>query len=563
MRTRVRVCVGGWLCLLLFAHGELLYAQLGGLGGGPKPKPKPPVKKTEPAKTDPNAPPPSLAIKIPNEPHGIDPATLLPKKLAARATVRFEDKLLREIVEWLQKEQKLDIQLDLKALEEAAYDLYEPLFQELNDEPVYLLLNRLRNKGLAWYLEDGIVHLTTRAANESQHYTVSYLLSELFDTGYASGDDLINVLQSTIEPTTWKANGGQGSAIVLGDVLFIRQTSDVHLQVAGLLAALKTHGRQTFVIDPPEHQKLRELLEQPVTVKIQNVPFQKAIPELSKILKIKILVDQKALDDAAFDDRTLMTIEAQQQKLRHVLRGLTANYALTTVLRDGALWITTKTAAENAQITAVYDVRDLCQDESEGDALISTIGEQASPTAWKMNGGQGDVIMAKNGVMVVNQTEEIQDEVLRLLENYRTALRSSKPRPAPVSEPYKVYYRVSQAMAQELRLYIPTEIQPKTWRTADAKAPGTITVMTSTPKLIPADGAGKNESMPQAVMIIQQTDDVHNEIADLIANLEHGTLPPSKDPALIKEGGGPGAFGGMGGGGGQGFGQGFFSVPTK
>ena len=126
------------------------------------------------------------------------------------------------------EKQKLDIQLDMKALEEAAYDLYEPLFQELNDEPVYLLLNRLRSKGLDWYVEDGIVHLTTRTANENHQYTVSYLLSELIEAGYTPGDELVDALQSTIDAPTWKANGGQGSAIVLGDVLFVRQSSDMH-----------------------------------------------------------------------------------------------------------------------------------------------------------------------------------------------------------------------------------------------------------------------------------------------------------------------------------------------
>lgn len=574
----MRALLRSWFVVLLFGSLPELHAQggLGGLGG-----PKKPPAKTVPAKdsvkVDPKETPPSLAIKIADEPRGIDPATLLPKKLSVRATVRFEDKLLRDILEWLQKEQKLDVHLDRKALEEAAYDLYEPLHEELANEPVYLLLNRLRARGLDWYLEDGIVHLTTKTANEGHQYTVSYLLSDLLDAGYAGGEELVQVLESTISPTTWKANGGQGSAIVLGDVLFIRQTSNEHLQVAGLLAALKNHGRRTYTLDPPEHQKLRELLDKPVTVKIQNVPFHKAIPELSKILKARILVDQRALEEAAFDDRTLMTLEGQEQKLRHLLRLLTANYGLTWVVRDGAIMITTKTAAENELLTAVYDVRDLCRDDGEADALMSTIGEQAYPSYWKMNGGQGDMTFAKTGVMVVCQPEEIQDEVLRLLENYRSALRNSKPRPAAAknNDPYKVYYRVSQAMAQELRLYIPTEIQPKTWRTVDPTAPGTITVMTSTPKLLETqvEGSTKTENvvaLPQAVLIIQQTDDVHHEIALLIANLEHGTLPPSSDPLNGgggglgggKGGGGSGAFGG-GGMGGGGFGGGFFSVPSK
>jgi hypothetical protein len=574
----MRALVRCWFVVLLFGSLPELQAQQG-LGGG-LPKKKPPAQET--AVADPKGLPPSLAIKISDEPRGIDPATLLPKKLSVRATVGFEDKLLRDILEWLQKAQKLDVQLDRKALEEAAYDLYEPLNEELANEPVYLLLNRLRARGLDWYLDDGIIHLTTKTANENHHYTVSYLLSDLLDAGYAGGDELVQVLESTISPTTWKSNGGQGSAIVLGDVLFIRQTSNEHLAVAGLLAALKNHGRRTYTLDPPEHQQLRELLDKPVTAKIQNVPFHKAIPELSKILKARILVDQRALEEAAFDDRTLMTLEGREQKLRHLLRGLTANYGLTRVVRDGAIMITTKIAAENEHLTAVYDVRDLCRDDGEADALMSTIGEQAYPTYWKMNGGQGDMMFAKTGVMVVCQPEEVHDEVLRLLENYRSALRNSKPRPkvAKNTEPVKVFYRIPQTMAKELQEYIPTEVKPKTWRAADPNAPGTITVLTSLPEMRDPKGAivadeSKTEAknvlvIPQAVLIVNQTEDVHEEIELLIAKISQGTSLHEPNPGIngYGGGGGLGGFGGAGGiggggAGGGGFGGGFFSVPSK
>ncbi|MGC4006299.1 MAG: hypothetical protein QM811_25540 [Pirellulales bacterium] len=521
--------------------------------------------------------PPSLAIKIADEPHSIDMTTLVPSRLAGKATVRFEDKSLRDVVDWL-KAQKLELQIDARALAEADIHLNEQVVETLNDEPIVFLLNRLSMLGLGWYEEDGLLHLTSRAAAEHHDLTASYILSDLLDAGYEADDDFIGLLESTIQPASWKSNGGQGTAVVLGDVMFVRQNAAVNRELAGLLAALKTHGRRTYVLDSVSHDRLRAALDAPVTLKLRDATLTAATAELAKAAKCEIRIDRHALAEGNIRERMPVTIDAQNQKLRHALRAMLNELKLTWLLRDGVLWITTPAVADDAHRTAVYDVRDLCRDESESDALTQTITEQAGPTTWKANGGQGDVEFAKPGVMVVVQTEEGHDELLRLLENYRTALRSSKPRKrVERALPIKIYYKVPLDMSAELRKYVTKEIRPDSWSTAEREAVGMITTLPSTPELRNAHGATVTDGtptdakqalvIPHVVWVVRQTEDVHAELAELLRNLQHGNAG-----AFGGYGGGGfgGGAGGMGGGGlggegrprkgGLGFGGGYFSV---
>lgn len=55
-------------------------------------------------------------------------------------------------------------------------------------------------------------------------------------------DDLIEAIVTTIEPDSWDDVGGEGSLLMIGGKLVIRQTNSVHEQVAELLDALRSEG---------------------------------------------------------------------------------------------------------------------------------------------------------------------------------------------------------------------------------------------------------------------------------------------------------------------------------
>ena len=65
-------------------------------------------------------------------------------------------------------------------------------------------------------------------------------------------------------------------------MLFVSQSPENHLQVAGLLQALRKHGRRTYIYDEPGHEKVRAALEKPVTLDLHDVPFSAAVEQLAK-----------------------------------------------------------------------------------------------------------------------------------------------------------------------------------------------------------------------------------------------------------------------------------------
>ena len=435
----------------------------------------------------------------------------------------------------------------------------EPVSDRLDDAPIYLLLNRLRSLGLAWYFEDKILHITSAETAQERATTLPYNVGDLLDTDHELAT-LEEVIMYTVAPAEWDQVGGAGVINSLGDVLFIRQTDQLQREVQGLLAALRDHGRQTFINDPPQHLLLRQQLEENVSVEFSDTPLEAAIDRLAEITKIDIRLDEPALRKIRVREREPVTLKLTDRKLHTVLQAIVLDLDLTWILRDGVLWITSREEAEESLKVAVYDVRDLCRDGGEADALIEAVTRQTEPDSWDDVGGPGSIEFANSGTMVISHQERVHKEVLNLLETYRTSLRASKPRQREddPNEVVTAYYRMHADVARDLSKLLPTLVQPGSWKSnAQPEAPGELYLTASEPDLtgiagirgstVPDEQAVEPVLTPQAVLIIRQTRAAHNEIAETIRRVQSGDMIQFDT-----------VFGGMGGMGG--FGGGFFSV---
>lgn len=179
------------------------------------------------------------------------------------------------------------------------------------------------------------------------------------------------------------------------------------------------------------------------------------------------------------------------------------------------------------------------------------------------------------------------NDLLKLIESYRTALRSSKPRPSTEINPKDLitkYYRLPKDIAGDIEKLLPDVIQPETWKSsARPAATGTIRAIASRSSVI---GNGQQGSViSNSVLIIRQSREIHESIEKLIVKVLNGdagdiyrsdaTIQPGMGGmggagGGMMGGGMGGGMGGMGGGmggsggaGGGGFGGGFFSVPSK
>jgi hypothetical protein len=465
-------------------------------------------------------------------------------------------------MDWLRDEQKLVVLLNNSTLSEIGVLPSEPISDRLDEDPVYLLLNRLHSLNLAWYFEDGIVHITSAEDAESRLTTLSYNVGDLLDSDYEQ-DRLAQVIESAVAPESWENVGGTGALTFLGDVMFIRQTDKIQREIQGLLSALRRHARQTFVLDPTQHLAMRQKLKANVSVDFLDTPLVTAVAQLAEQADIDLRLDLPALRAIGVREREPITLKLTNHTLATVLQAMTMNFKLTWILRDGVLWVTSPEDAELFQKIAVFDVRDLCRDEDESAALRDAVMTQTEPDLWDDVGGPGTLVFAKPGTMVIRNEERVLMEVLELLEAYRTALRASKPRDRDKEDPQEVitvYYRMHANVAESLLMSLPVIVKPDSWKTRKPAEPGVIVKVASPPDLSERSGSltgapddskdAERLVISRSVLIITQTREVHGEIVEVLRRIERGDPMPGEEAGIM-------GMGGMGG-----FGGGFMSIPS-
>jgi hypothetical protein len=494
---------------------------------------------------------PAASIEIAKEPRSIDPATVVPEPLAAKSTVRLTDRSLVEVAQWVQEASGMDVDLDRPSLAEARILVSELVNDELSEAPIYLLLDRLRTIGVGWLVSDGTLRLVSAKDAAETLSTAQYNVGDLFDRNYLA-ESLVETVVSTVDPNSWDDNGGAGGIVVLGDVLFVRQSYQNHRRVAGLLAALRTHGEFTLIDDAPVHSELRQSLNRIISVQFSDKPLAETVAELRELTGADIRLDALTLKNASIPLRLPITFSSDERPLGECLNQMLATHEMTWHIRDGVIWITTHRDAVNYSTTAVFDVRDLCRNDDESYALMDAIEGQAAPESW--DDVEVAIAFPVAGTMVVRQTEARLQEVHKLLENYRTALRASKRRVRPEEDPQAMltqYYRMPSNVADDLVRFLPQLLKPNTWQSNNQAAQGTILKIQSwsEPSVAQAKPELAGSQIPYAVLVIYQSREVHNELPTLLQRIQHGDQPAS-------------AMGGMGGMGGGGFGGGYFSVPT-
>lgn len=502
-------------------------------------------------------------LVIPNEPKAVDPSRFVFAPLRKKVSVSFDGTSIREVIEWIKKELDVTVLVDESEFATARILLSDPVNDQLTNQPAYLLLDRLNSIQVGWYVEEGIIYLTSKSFADEHVMPTTINVGEFFDDDYSS-DVLIELLQNSVDPQSWlDTNGGPGTLVLLGDVLFMQQTARARRIVEGLLAGLKEHGRQTFVGDSIEHISIREKLKERFSVNFDDKPLIDAIGELSKLGGVEIRMDRADFEADGIRDREPLTLSLSNQKLSTILTALSTKFKIDWTLEDGTVLLCSR---ENESEVlrgkiAIYDVRDLCRNLDESDALADAIMTQVNPDTWlETAGGSGTINFPKSGLMVIWQTERIHGIVLRQLEAYRQALKSSKIREQkdPGKEVKTIFYKMQTSIAMSLSLALKELVAPESWMSKEnGDAIGTVRMLPSTPTVLEVKGKEPAVSLENSVLMIRQTNENHLKIAELIWNIENGN---SKQGA----GGGVGG-GGLGGGGqgGGGFGGGLFSIQNR
>ncbi len=509
--------------------------------------------------------------KIAEGPETIDPAEVLPKALTERVTVDFADSSLDDLVRWLKTERDLVVVADRQAFLDIDIRPDSAWFSErLENEPLYFLLERLRDRDIAWYMRGDVLYLTTVELADEAMVTAPYSIAHLVASGY-DPVRLSELVRATIWPDVWEA-GTECKLTVLGDVLFVRVPDRMHYQIAGLLKALASPAERTFIHEPTVHTRIREKLKQRVSVTFRETPLSEAVKELASQVNIPIRLDKPRLVDEGVDMEMPITLDLQNVPLRTVLDVLPmkAWKEVSWELRDGVLWITGISTSASRDKTAVYDIGDLCRNDRESRALVEMLKAQTSQEYWyDLAGREGPIEIARSGVLVAYAPEKVHDALLSVLRSYREALSQSRASIRDLKEPVVTgYYRVPEVVADDLIRTLPELVGSSEWRReGDPPNVGTIRRLASAPEVVAdashstarartgtsqENGKGKTKrrgdvlaeapassvaAVPYVVIVVQQRRSVQHRIRQIVDRVLHG------DPVVSNIGGG-----GLGGG---------------
>lgn len=210
------------------------------------------AKREKPAQT----PKPRGTIQLSGSHCSASSVEAIRRALDKPVSLEFVETPLEDVVNYLKESLKIRIVLHRKALNDVGVAPDTPLTWNLRDISARSALNLMfADLDLTWIISNEVLLITTPEVAESTLENVVYEVHDLVAARDEKGvpvndfDQLIEVITSTVAPTTWDQVGGPGSiAPFEGNgitALSISQTQRVHEQIAKLLDDLRkaTHAK--------------------------------------------------------------------------------------------------------------------------------------------------------------------------------------------------------------------------------------------------------------------------------------------------------------------------------
>jgi hypothetical protein len=496
--------------------------------------------------------------------------------------VNFADTPLVDVLEYISAQVDVPFLLDAVGLEEAGLLVDEPInFLSVTDDEqdgdadvnkirvdqvLDLMLGEFE---VTWYIEEGIVHVTTFEIVNERLINRSYDLSPFQKAGIDPGT-LLEIVMQESDGAWEEVDGHGGGIIIVGDVMTIRQSYQAHREVEQILKAILNSGQPTYGIYNGEYVARLKTLQKPVSVNFVDTPLNDVIDYLSRATESRIFLDVVAIEEAGLLTDEPVSLTMDGQSLATTLRLMLAPFELTTVVRSGELFVTTIEVANQMLHSVVYDVRKIHDFQELGNAVMFV-----TEGNWEeVDGSGGSLSITRSGLMIVRQTDSVHRQIDNFLNLHNGRL--AKPQSGIVKRKLETrFYRVPFETAEDLLTALPSSVAVDTWQVAGAVDPppgseavGTIRKVAVGQKAVqlpgpevepqtsgeksPTDKADEKPApalkpqymlVSESVLIIKQTAAVHNKIDEFLRSLDLA------DSALGQKLGRGGPGGGLGGGG--------------
>jgi hypothetical protein len=377
------------------------------------------------------------------EPRSLPPLVDTPERrrvLAALdqpASMWAIDKPLEKLLADLSTHYGLPIVVDTRHLEEAGIAPDTPVTKRFAPMPLASVLRHvLRELDLTFMVRDGAVLVTTPEEAEAELLNELYSVHDLVASPRGPDfDSLIDLITTNLTPPTWADVGGPGTISAFGDGwLVVSQSADEQARLAIFLAQLRRglqRPDQPTVLcpwhDTPATQAIYNQLEQACPLDFAAAPLDEVCRRLADELGVNVTLDTKRIQEAGVRADQPISWHLPAIPLKSQLYWMLRELDLMWVVRDDALVITTTADAELAQVTRLYDVRNLTDPDlglpGGREALESLIHRFVAPDSWDEMGGPGS-LSEFHGLLVASHVDPVHDELAEFL----AALDRCRPR---------------------------------------------------------------------------------------------------------------------------------------
>jgi hypothetical protein len=179
--------------------------------------------------------------------------------------------------------------------------------------------------------------------------------------------------------------------------------------------------------------KLEAKLSQASFLKSEETKLADIAELIESKLEMPVILDRKALEEAAFDTAIPFYIGAHpEMELGDHLLGILKDVSLTWLIpaSNDRVLITTTTAAESTHLNRVYEVSDLVGNGfSDAEEMIERIESLVAPMTWASRGGRGDISVWQKdsrAALMVSNTFATHRELTDLLEDLRLVSASKE-----------------------------------------------------------------------------------------------------------------------------------------
>jgi len=181
-------------------------------------------------------------------PSSSSPSARIEQALDSSLDLDFTDTALKDVVDYLQEKLGIPVQLDVKALTDAGVTSDTTFTFKLKNVTARVgLRDMFEAKDLNFVIEHEVILITTADVGKANTVTFLYPVGDLVGNpdfagpGKDSYDALTDAITTTVRPSSWADNGGNGSIAPFAacKVLVISEPQDVQREIQELMSSIR------------------------------------------------------------------------------------------------------------------------------------------------------------------------------------------------------------------------------------------------------------------------------------------------------------------------------------